>query len=390
VHDSRAARQALAILAGTTLLRLVVGAIVPLFPDETYYWDWSRTLASGYFDHPPIIALLIRAGTAIFGDTALGVRFFPILAGTGAALGLMQSARVMAGDDAANLATRVFVCLPLATVGLVLATPDAPMLCAAAWTMYAVIRALRPGDIPRSLDWWVLAGICAGLAMASKYTAVLLPAALALAFVSHPRLQNKFGEPGPWLAVLVASLVMAPVLWWNAAHDWVSFRFQLGHGFGDPKGGALGLVNRELELIAGQIGLVSPILIYFLVRAIKRSMDPTPDGVRLALGVVSACCLVFFLFSATRRSVEPNIAPTDPINDVPNTFRSAVLKGMKITSSWSDPCADWPLGARTPMTRNGTFLMRITAPTGSSPGSNRFPTIVWPMSATRAALSKSV
>ena len=306
MHDSRAARQALAILAGTTLLRLVVGAIVPLFPDETYYWDWSRTLASGYFDHPPIIALLIRAGTAIFGDTALGVRFFPILAGTGAALGLMQSARVMAGDDAANLATRVFVCLPLATVGLVLATPDAPMLCAAAWTMYAVIRALRPGDIPRSLDWWVLAGICAGLAMASKYTAVLLPAALALAFVSHPRLQNKFGEPGPWLAVLVASLVMAPVLWWNAAHDWVSFRFQLGHGFGDPKGGALGLVNRELELIAGQIGLVSPILIYFLVRAIKRSMDPTPDGVRLALGVVSACCLVFFLFSATRRSVEAN------------------------------------------------------------------------------------
>ena len=43
-------------------------------PDEAYYWVWSRALAAGYLDHPPMVALWIRAGTWIAGDTALGIR----------------------------------------------------------------------------------------------------------------------------------------------------------------------------------------------------------------------------------------------------------------------------------------------------------------------------
>ena len=307
LHDARAWRHALAILAGTTLLRLVLGAVVPLFPDEAYYWDWSRTLQPGYFDHPPLVALLVRAGTTLFGDRAFGVRLFPILAGTGAAAGLAYSARALAGDGAARTAALVFACLPLATAGFVLASPDAPMLCAVAWTLYAVIRALQAPPASRdALRWWMLAGLCIGLAMASKYTAVLVPVALAAAFVIHPRLQNRFGEKGPYVAVVIASVVLAPVLWWNARHDWVSFQFQLGHGLGAPRGGALGALNRELALLGGQLGLVSPILFFFIVRAVRRAFTPTPDGIRLVLGVVAFACLTFFLYSATRRSVEAN------------------------------------------------------------------------------------
>ena len=125
--ESRAWRHALTILAGTTLLRLAIGAVVPLFPDETYYWDWSRTLMPGYFDHPPVIALLIRAGTSIFGHHALGVRFFSIVAGTGAIYAVALTARELAGDGAAKLAVLLLCCMPLAAVGLILATPDAPI-----------------------------------------------------------------------------------------------------------------------------------------------------------------------------------------------------------------------------------------------------------------------
>ncbi|HVT40347.1 MAG TPA: glycosyltransferase family 39 protein, partial [Gemmatimonadaceae bacterium] len=333
MDDSPAWRQALALLAGTTLLRLVVGAIVPLFPDETYYWDWSRTLKAGYFDHPPMIAVLVRAGTAVFGHHPFGVRFFPILAGTGAALGITLTARELAGDAAARLATIAFACLPIAAVGLVLATPDSPMLCAVAWAMYFVVRVLT-AQSDRSnrqiLVWWLAAGLAVGLAMASKYTSVLFPAAIAVAFGGHPRLQNKFGEPGPYLAVAVASLVLAPVLWWNATHDWVSFRFQLGHGLGSVRGGAFGALSREAELVGGQIALASPILFYFAVRAVRRAFDPAPDGLRNTLALVCACCAAFFIFSATRRPVEANwpaiaylpavvLLATDP----PHTLRGA-------------------------------------------------------------------
>ena len=53
----------LAALAGLTLLRLVVAAILPLAPDEAYYWAWSRDLQGGYLDHPPMVALLACSTT---------------------------------------------------------------------------------------------------------------------------------------------------------------------------------------------------------------------------------------------------------------------------------------------------------------------------------------
>ncbi len=314
VNTSRAWRQTLAIIAATTAFRLVIGALVPLFPDETYYWDWSRTLAAGYFDHPPMIALFVRAGTALLGATPLGVRLFPILASGATALAIALTARRIEGDEAGRLAALVFTCVPIAAAGSVLATPDAPMLCFIAWTLYATIRALDTGpDAPdgarppsHALRWWALAGLCIGLAMASKFTSVFVPAGIALACLLHPRLQNRFGEPGPYLAVVIASCVLAPVLYWNGTHDWVSFQFQLGHGLGAPKGGALGALNRELELIGGQIGLLSPIIFFFVARGIRRAFDPTPSGLRLVLGTVVVTCIAFFLYSATRRSVEAN------------------------------------------------------------------------------------
>ena len=108
------------------------------------------------------------------------MRFFSILAGTGAIYAVALTSRELAGDGAAKLAVLLLACMPLAAVGLILATPDAPMLCAAAWALYAVVRALqRAGDgaagAPR-VRWWLVAGLAIGLAMASKYTSVLLPA----------------------------------------------------------------------------------------------------------------------------------------------------------------------------------------------------------------------
>ncbi|HTK46544.1 MAG TPA: hypothetical protein VL328_01030, partial [Gemmatimonadaceae bacterium] len=94
---------ALAVTAAAWLVRVAFAARLPLFPDETYYWDWSRRLAGGYFDHPPMIAVLIRAGTALgsalgAGPLPLAVRFFPVLAGGLAGLAAVAIARRLAGD----------------------------------------------------------------------------------------------------------------------------------------------------------------------------------------------------------------------------------------------------------------------------------------------------
>ncbi|MDB4883213.1 MAG: putative rane protein, partial [Gemmatimonadetes bacterium] len=112
-RDAPSWRAALGVTAAAALVRLLFAALLPLFPDETYYWDWSRHLAGGYFDHPPMIALLIRAGTAtasLFGagPSPFSIRFFPIVAGAVASLAAAGIARRIAGDRAARTAAIVF------------------------------------------------------------------------------------------------------------------------------------------------------------------------------------------------------------------------------------------------------------------------------------------
>ncbi|MBP7551083.1 MAG: glycosyltransferase family 39 protein, partial [Gemmatimonadaceae bacterium] len=113
-EDPTAWRQALLILAAAALLRLALAAVVPLFPDEAYYWEWSRRLAGGYFDHPPGIAWLVRAGTALLGPSPFAVRLAPILVASSGGLAIALAARTLAGDRAARYAALIFSVMPLA------------------------------------------------------------------------------------------------------------------------------------------------------------------------------------------------------------------------------------------------------------------------------------
>ncbi len=285
------------------LVRLLFAARLPLFPDETYYWEWSRRLAGGYFDHPPMIAVLVRAGT-LLSSSPLAVRFFPVLAGAVASLATAAIALRLAGGAAAVRAAVALALMPLVASGLVLATPDAPLLAASAVGLYCVVRALQsPVRSRSSLRWWSAAGVALGLAFASKYTSILLPVTITAAVLARPSLRARLREPGPYLACLLATLVFLPVLQWNAAHDWISFRFQIQHGLGAPRGSAL---QRELDLLGGQLGLVSPILFALMAAAVWRTLRRPLDDARFALAVVAAGSWVFFVYSASRRSVEPN------------------------------------------------------------------------------------
>ncbi|MHB1310838.1 MAG: glycosyltransferase family 39 protein [Gemmatimonadaceae bacterium] len=296
--------RAMQLLALGTVVRLLMAAVVPLTNDEAYYWEWSRRLALGYFDHPPAIAWLVALGPG----SAWGVRLGAVLAGALAGLALARTARRLADDEAALWVVLIFTCLPLAAAGYVLATPDAPLFCALSWTLYAVVEALlAPAGSRAALRWWSLAGLAIGVAMLSKYTAVLVPAAIALSCVLYAPLRARFREPGPWVAVAIASLVLAPNLWWNATHEWVSFAFQLGHGLGAPKQAGFGAVlNRELNLVGGQAGLTSPILFVLMVGAVWRALRDKDDAVRRLLATVSVFVFLFFAWSATRKNVEPN------------------------------------------------------------------------------------
>jgi 4-amino-4-deoxy-L-arabinose transferase-like glycosyltransferase len=301
-------------LAGAAV-RALLALLVPLLPDEAYYWEWTRRLEAGYFDHPPGIALLLTAGVRLAGDTLLGVRLGPWLAGGVAHAALIALASHLGGPRAAARAALLVFVLPLATLGYVLATPDAPMLAALSLGALFVTRALAaPVRSWASLGWWTLAGAATGAAMLGKYSAVLFPVAITIACLLHPALRRRFAEPGPWVATLLGAALFAPVVIWNWFYDWVSFRFQLAHGFSPARGSSL---TRELELLGGQLGLASPILFVLLMAAVlvalqrgwevRKRLAPTDVlARRCALGVVAVVPLALFAVSAWRRSVEAN------------------------------------------------------------------------------------
>jgi 4-amino-4-deoxy-L-arabinose transferase-like glycosyltransferase len=336
-RDARQWRVAVGITLAATLVRLFFASRLPLFPDETYYWDWSRRLSGGYFDHPPMIAVLIRAGTALadllgLAPTPLVVRFFPVLAGGLTALAVSATARRIADARAALFAALAFAFMPLAAAGLVLATPDPPLLAFEAVSVYGVVRALQsPVRSRASLGWWSLAGVFVGLSFASKYTALLLPLTVLAAVLVRPSLRERLREPGPYVACILATLVFAPVLHWNAAHDWVSFRFQLEHGLGRPRGSAL---KRELDLLGGQLGLVTPVLFVVVALAVWRALRRPKDDVHFMLAVVATGSWVFFIYSAMRRHVEANWP-------APSYVAGVALAGAMMSASASPALARW-------------------------------------------------
>ena len=335
--DARRWRVAVGITAASLLVRLLFAARLPLFPDETYYWDWSRRLAGGYFDHPPMIAVLIRAGTALAGllglePTPFVVRLFPVLAGGVAALAVSATARRIADARAALVAALAFALMPLAAAGLVLATPDAPLLAFEAVAVYAIVRALQsPVRSRASLGWWSVAGVFVGLSFASKYTALLLPLTVFTAVLVRPSLRERLREPGPYVACIVATLVFAPVLHWNATHDWISFRFQLEHGLGRPRGSAL---KREGDLLGGQLGLVTPVIFVLMAIAVWRALRRPKDNAEFALAVVATGTWAFFVYSALRRSVEANWP-------APSYVAGVALLGAMMAASPSAALVRW-------------------------------------------------
>jgi 4-amino-4-deoxy-L-arabinose transferase-like glycosyltransferase len=243
-----------AALAVVTLVRLVVAATAPLAPDETYYWIWSHALAAGYLDHPPMVALWIRAGTILAGQTALGVRLLGPLAAFVASWMLFDAGRVLfPGTKAGVAAVLLLNATLLMGVGTVIMTPDSPLLFFWTATLWAVARLAAGG----AAGWWLAAGVFGGLALDSKYTALFLWVGIGLWVLLVPAIRPWLRRWQPWAACAIGFLLFAPVLAWNQAHGWVGFIKQGGRVEDWHPSRALGFLG---ELIGGQIGLATPLV----------------------------------------------------------------------------------------------------------------------------------
>ncbi len=276
------------VLSLATALRLVVASYMPLSADEAYYRVWAHALAPGYLDHPPMVALWIRAGTALAGDTPLGIRLlspFSILLGS---YWLLRAGDNLApGQGVGVRAVWYLNATLLLNAGAVTATPDTPLLMFWVASLAALARLARTGNA----RWWFAAGVAGGLAFDSKYTGALLAPSVFAWLLAVPSLRHWLRRWEPYAALALAILVAMPVLAWNAAHHWASFARQGGRTGDWHIANALGHVG---ELLAGQFGLATPLLFVLFaagtVLALRhRAWQRPATGLLAALTLVPGC-----------------------------------------------------------------------------------------------------
>ncbi|MGB8601903.1 MAG: glycosyltransferase family 39 protein [Rhizomicrobium sp.] len=293
-------KRLVAALAAIFALRLAAGGLLPLSADEAYYWVWSQHLAPGYFDHPPMVAWLIRCGTFLFGDTAFGVRAGGIALSFAATWFVWQSATLLS-DTASRerhgaLAALLFNLTLMIGVETLAATPDSPSIFTASVFLWALARFSRSHDG----RWWLAAGAAAGLGLLSKYTALFLGAgALAWLVFSRP-VRPALRTIWPYLGGVIALAIFLPNIWWNAQHHWATFNFQ----FGRVDRGDLTL-RYVLDFWGAQLVLATPFLLAlgcFGIAAAARQ----PTSRRFLIAAMILPATVYFIVHSLHARVEGN------------------------------------------------------------------------------------
>lgn len=212
-----------AALAAAALYALVWSLLPPLlessFPlDVVESLTWGREWQWGYYKHPPLSPWALHVFHRAFGDVGPFLLSQTCIAAT-LWLVWLTGRRLVDGQ-------RAFIGTAL-TLGVVFYTRPAlefnhniaqmPLWAALAWAMLAALQDGR-------LRQWLLLGLLAGLGMLTKYSMAIILACLALYLLASPARRTLL-RPGPWLALLVLALVLAPHLWWLQQSGWLPMSY---------------------------------------------------------------------------------------------------------------------------------------------------------------------
>ncbi len=288
----------LLIIAASTILRLVLAVVLGLGVDESYEVVVARHLSWSYFDHPPLVFWILHGVTSLFGESRLAVRAPFILLFAGTTWLLYRLTARMFGERAGVIAALLLQVAPvfgLSSGGWAL--PDGPLLFCTAAAALALVHATREPEGRATTWWWLATGVATGGALLSKYHGAILGLAIVGFLVTQPAARAWLRRPQPWLAAALALLMFVPVVAWNAAHGWVSFRFQAGRGGGV---GGHGLhVTSLLESLGGQAGYLLPWiwipLLWVFVGALRRG---TTDARTWLMACLAAGPIVIFTLIA--------------------------------------------------------------------------------------------
>ena len=258
------ARWVVAVMLAGTAMRLALAMSIGLGVDESYAAVMGRRLSLSYFDHPPMAFWWTGIATRLAASEDSIVVRAPFIVAFMLTTWLMYRLGALLFGESAGLwaAFLLNASLFFSVAAGGWALPDGPLLLFGAASAYCLARATIEG-LPAGAGaatpgegnaWWVGFGATAGLALLSKYHAVLLLVGAAVYLLCSRQRAAWLRRPGPYVALALATAIFLPVVTWNAVHDWASFRFQGGRAF--PVEGAGG--TPLLDSVSGQAVWILP------------------------------------------------------------------------------------------------------------------------------------
>lgn len=253
------------LLTALGLFKLITLTHLPLTGDEAYHWEWSRRLGWGYYDHPPLVAWMIRASTESFGTSLFSVRFPAWLCSVAylAVLGFTAH-QVSKSWRIAFWATLAIACFPIWNVSVTLITTDPPYALFFILSAVALAKAFET----EKWGWWLAFGVFTGFTILGKLLGLTVFLSALLAVVLNPKLRPWLRRPQPYVATLIALLVWSPNLVWNAQNDWATFMFHTM-----IRNEAKPFPTHLVQFVLGQPLIAFPIFFGALVAMVLRHVE---------------------------------------------------------------------------------------------------------------------
>ena len=271
-------------LFAITCINLLQGSFTELLPDEAYYYMYSTRLSWGYFDHPPMIALLIKI-TETLSHSEIGVRLSCVLLNTATAYLIYQLA---APKNIRKFIFIYFNFIAFQALGF-LAVPDTPLMFFTALFLLA-FQAFSNSQNLRNTLWLSLSCACL---IYSKYHGFLV---IGFAFLSNLSLLKK---PLTYTVAIISIFLLAPHIYWELQNEFPSVKYHLAYRF---DGGVK--ADNIFGYLGGQLAFIGPIGAYMLSKInfnIKNTSVLHRANVFVAFGF-----LLFFFAAAFNGRIEAN------------------------------------------------------------------------------------
>ncbi len=211
-----------------TVLRFVLSGMFGLTDDESHYWQYAQYLDFSYYDHPPMVGYLIYLSTKILGNNLYAVRLPAIFCFTIATVYFYRIVKEIFSSQIAFYTSLLLNFIPISFVGSIITIPETVL--GMFWMMYVFYfyKFILTKDI------WLLyfCGVLLGFALLSKYTAVFLFLGSVVIILVDPKLRRIFLGKDFFVYCLISLTIFSPVIMWNIAHKFVSFKYQFFHAVG--------------------------------------------------------------------------------------------------------------------------------------------------------------